>query len=141
MQTEEERALDPKHIFVDERLKGRCVYCGGAPETADHVPSRVLLDEPLPKNLPVVEACRECNRSFSLDEEYFACLLECIVTGTTRNEALGREKIKRALARNSRLVSALESCRWEDEKGHIWWNPDETRIRNVILKLARGHAA
>lgn len=75
--------MDPKHLFVDERLKGSCVYCGGPPETVDHVPSRVFLDDPLPENLPVVEACRECNGGFSLDEEYLACLLECVMTGTT----------------------------------------------------------
>jgi hypothetical protein len=34
-----DRHGNPKHLFVDERLKGSCVYCGGPPETVDHVPS------------------------------------------------------------------------------------------------------
>ncbi len=133
--------MDPKHLFVDERLKGSCVYCGGPPETVDHVPPRVFLDDPLPENLPVVEACRECNGGFSLDEEYLACLLECVMTGTTETKGLTREKVKRALSRNPRLRAQLEKCRWDDGSGRPWWQPDEARVRNVVMKLARGHIA
>lgn len=132
---------DPKHLFVDERLKGSCVYCGGRPDTVDHVPSRVFLDDPLPENLPVVEACRECNGGFSLDEEYLACLLECVMAGTTETDGLAREKVKRALSRNPRLTAQLDACRWDDLFGRPWWRPDDARVRNVVLKLAKGHAA
>lgn len=132
--------MDPKHLFLDERLKGRCAYCGGPPETVDHVPSRVLLDNPLPENLPVVEACRKCNGGFSLNEEYLACLLECTMSGTTEISQLSREKIRQALDRNPRLQNQLEQCRRTDDSGHIWWQPDEARVRNVIMKLAQGHA-
>lgn len=115
--------MDPKHLFLDERLKGRCTYCGGPPETVDHVPSRVLLDNPLPANLPVVEACQKCNGGFSLDEEYIACLLECTMSGTTEISELSREKIKHALARNPRLRNQLEQCRRTDDCGHIVSDP------------------
>jgi hypothetical protein len=59
--------MDPKKLFIDERLKGICAYCGARPESRDHVPSRVLLDKPYPENLPVVEACFKCNGEFSAD--------------------------------------------------------------------------
>ena len=49
--------MDPKHLFADERLRGYCVYCGGEPSTADHVPARVFLDEPHPETPRVVDAC------------------------------------------------------------------------------------
>jgi hypothetical protein len=42
--------MDPRHLFIDERLTGRCVYCGGRPNTRDHCPSKVLLDEAFPAN-------------------------------------------------------------------------------------------
>ena len=74
--------MDPRKLFVDERLTGKCIYCGRNPETRDHVPSRVLLDKPFPDNLPVVDACRTCNEDFSQDEEYLACLIECAICGT-----------------------------------------------------------
>ena len=42
-------------------------YCGAYPDTRDHVPSKVLLDEPYPPDLPVIGACQRCNTSYSLD--------------------------------------------------------------------------
>ena len=62
--------MDPRKLFVDERLIGMCSYCGREPETRDHVPSRILLDDPFPPNLPVVEACRTCNESFYVVVQY-----------------------------------------------------------------------
>jgi len=38
--------------YGDSRNKGFCVHCGGPDETRDHVPAKVLLDEPYPENLP-----------------------------------------------------------------------------------------
>ena len=55
--------------WVDKRLTGMCAYCGGECESDDHVPSKAFLDDPLPKNLPVIDACLACNQGFSLDEE------------------------------------------------------------------------
>lgn len=34
--------MDPKHLFVDERPKGGCVYSGGRPDTVDHLACRVV---------------------------------------------------------------------------------------------------
>jgi hypothetical protein len=68
--------------FGDERQSAYCVHCAGQTDTRDHVPSRVLLDEPYPPNLPVVPACRDCNEEASADEEYVACLVECTLAGS-----------------------------------------------------------
>lgn len=65
--------MDQLHNYADNRLVVGCIYCGGRDDTKEHVPSRVLLDEPLPENLPVVYACRSCNNGYSKVEEYFAC--------------------------------------------------------------------
>ncbi|CAK8717345.1 HNH endonuclease [Candidatus Electrothrix aarhusensis] len=133
--------MNPKHFCVDQRLCGTCVYCGSQPNTRDHVPSRILLDDPMPANLPVVESCEECNHGFSLDEEYIACLLECVVHGSVETQVLQRPKVKRILAKKARLATMLlESARTADD-GTILWIPDEQRVHNVMLKLARGHAA
>src|SRR5690349_5967316 len=91
------QSMDPKHLFYDDRLKGFCVYCGGPEETRDHVPSKVLLDEPYPTPLPVVPACERCNGSFSLDEEYLACFIECTICGTTDPTKVRRPRIQRKL--------------------------------------------
>lgn len=133
--------MDPRQLFLDERLTGMCVYCGGRPDTRDHVPSKILLDDPLPSDLPVVGACTTCNRGFSLDEEYLACLLECVLCGTTDPSDLQRKKAKRALSRNSKLAARIDSSRQTDDAGTLIWQPEHDRVRGIVLKLSQGHAA
>jgi len=127
------------HTFADERLLVGCIYCCGATDTRDHVPSRVFLDEPYPENLPVIPACASCNGSFSLDEEYVACLIECAKTGSM--DAVRRPKIRRILRDSPALAARLSQARSVGEDGTIYFAAETSRVRNVILKLARGHAA
>ena len=133
--------MDPRHLPVDSRLVGPCAYCGEEPGTSDHVPSKVLLDDPLPSDLPTVDACSTCNASFSLDEEHLACFLECALSGTTEPGALSRGKIGRTLARNPSLVELIQNSRRVGDANSMVWIPDDNRVRNVVVKLARGHAA
>jgi len=125
--------------FGDNRNKGWCVYCGGPDETRDHVPSRVLLDEPYPPELPVLPACAACNRAFSCDEAYLACVIECALTGSVES-AKARRKVCDMLTRSAALATRLAAARYERD-GEIGFNPEPERVRAIILKLARGHAA
>lgn len=133
--------MDPRHLFFDERMAGFCVFCGRAPYSRDHCPSRILLDEPFPPNLRVVESCRECNESFSLDEEYVACLLECVVCGSVDPARLTRPSVRRILADKPALAALIASGRNFDDSGDTVWQVDEARVRRIVLKLARGHIA
>jgi hypothetical protein len=126
--------------YSDERLHGKCVFCGGPDETADHVPSRVFLDKPYPENLPCVPACHKCNSGFSLDEEYLACLIGCVKAGSADPKAMHRPKVARTLEQKPDLASRILSGRTEGPSGPIF-TPEADRVRNVIVKLARGHAA
>ncbi len=125
--------------FGDDRNKGWCVLCGGPGQTRDHVPSRVLLDEPYPVELPVVPACSECNASFSADEAYLTCLIECALAGSVET-AKRRRKVDELLARSPALASRLQAARYQgaQESG---FTPEQDRVRRVLVKLARGHAA
>lgn len=125
--------------FGDGRNKGWCVYCGGPGETRDHVPSRVLLDEPYPPELPVVSACAACNRAFSRDEAYFACLIECALTGSVE-AAKTRHKVGEMLTKSPALGTLLAAAHYERD-GELGFDPEPDRVRAIILKLARGHAA
>lgn len=125
--------------FCDERLEGLCTYCQGPAETTDHVPSKVLLDLPYPENLPVVPACYNCNQSFSLDEEYFACLIECALCGSTHIADIQRNKVREIFLKRPILRDRIEKAR-KIINGNVYFMPEQDRIRNVILKLARGHA-
>jgi hypothetical protein len=126
--------------FGDLRNQGFCVHCGGPYETDDHMPSKVFLDRPYPENLPVSPACAECNESFSRDEEYLACLLECVIAGEVNPDVVGRENISRKLRRQPALAARLAAARRLDGETVVW-EAEVARVRNVILKLARGHAA
>lgn len=134
--------MNPRHLFMDERLTGICVYCGAPhPDTRDHVPSRVLLDKPYPPQQPVVGACEKCNASFSLDEQYLACFIECVIRGTVEVAGLQRTKIRRILGDSPSLQHRIEACMRKDAAGNLLWQPEADRVRKIILKLARGHVA
>lgn len=123
----------------DDRQTAFCAYCAGATDTRDHVPSRVLLDQPYPTNLPIVFACQPCNRSFSADEEYVACLVACVLAGSTSPSTVAREKVRRILSDKPALAARLENAR-SCIGGITRFEIEANRIRNVVLKLARGHA-
>lgn len=125
--------------FSDQRLDNMCSYCGDFPETRDHVPSKILLDEPFPENLQVVPCCLKCNQNFSLDEEYFACAIECIIHGTTEIENLHREKVKSILSTKDTLRQRIENS-FVLENGNKYFKFEQDRFENVIVKLAKGHA-
>jgi hypothetical protein len=133
--------MDQIRCYGDERLVVSCVYCGNGPiETRDHVPSRILLDDPFPENLPIVPACSACNQDFSLDEEYLACLVECIVCGSTDPRALRRPKVARRLAKQPKLAALLERAHSRTGSASHFCI-DEERVKRIVAKLARGHAA
>lgn len=123
----------------DERIGNSCVHCGGRVETYDHCPSKVFLDEPYPDNLPGVPACKSCNRGYSVDEEYVACVLGCVLAGSTVPAQLGRAKIARIMSEKPKLRSMIASCMEATSIGTVV-HPDMKRVANVLLKLARGHA-
>ena len=131
--------MDPKQLFIDERFKGICAYCGADADSRDHVPSRVLLDEPLPENLPVVESCAKCNRDFSIDEEYVACLIECVIQGTSSPNDKFREKVAKTLSARPSIAARIDDAKTIDKENNLIWLPESERVRTVILKLARGH--
>jgi hypothetical protein len=126
--------------YGDQRQISTCVYCSGHTDTADHVPSKVLLDKPYPENLPVVPTCRKCNQGFSLDEEYVACLVECAVVGSVHPSDMKRDRIGRILQTRPALATRLAQAQ-EVKPSGITTKTEDIRVRNVVLKLARGHAA
>lgn len=131
--------VKPFRDYGDVRELANCAFCGGETGTRDHCPSRVFLDEPYPIDLPVVPACSACNAGFSLDEEYLACLVSCVVAGSTDPEAVPREKIGRILTEKPALRARIElACVKPD--GRVCFTPEHARVTSVATKLAQGHA-
>ena len=126
--------------YGDQRNKGFCVHCGGIDETCDHVPSKVFLDDPYPDNLMVCAACLKCNNGLSFDEEYLACLLECIIAGDANPGEMRRPKIARTLIQKPALLRRLQDSKTQ-YNGQPHWSVEYDRVKAVVLKLARCHMA
>lgn len=126
--------------YADNRLIRGCIYCAGLADTRDHVPSKCLLEQPYPANLPVVGCCNSCNQDFSKDEQYLVCLIESVLCGSTDPEKIGRPSVARIMRNSPALRKRIENSRTEAD-GQIVFIPEIDRIYNVMLKLARGHAA
>lgn len=123
--------------FTDQRLAAFCAFCGGPPDSRDHVPPRIFLDLPHPENFPVIGACIGCNRGASLDEEYVACLLEVAACGSVNPSDLRRQKIARTLEERPAIAAKLtDSLKSSGE--FLVSQEDRARLSTVLEKIARG---
>ncbi len=130
---------DAKRARVLELNGGRCIYTGQPATSADHVPPKCLLAQPLPANLSTVPCARDFNSSIARDEQYFLMLLGQVAM----HPALARRiheggDIDRALWRSpgldQRLVNQLEvTC-----DGRVAIMPETDRIDRVLRKIAAG---
>ena len=140
--------MDQIAEFVDERQKSGCIQCGawigGVQTSNDHVPSKNLLRKPFPENLPVVKICKDCNSSFSADEEYLFLFLHCVLTEATDPNRHIDARVARALRRHKRLHSRIKNSRMEYETiggdTRCVWKLETERVSRVVIKNARGHA-
>jgi len=128
----------------DDRQGTWCVHCGTTSKgSRDHIPSKSFLDRPYPQNLPTLDICDDCNKSFSIDEEYVACAIECIACGTTDPDGLSRTKIAKSLRSNEKLKNRIHRSKSRQldlfDKDRILWNVEIERVSAVLLKNARGH--
>jgi len=119
--------------------KNRCLFCGKPASTRDHIPSKCLLEKPYPLNIFTIPSCEKCNKSFSLDEEYFINVLVEIST----NPALLSKKdvngsVYRARQRSIKLKKRIESSLLTGNDGRIYIKPEYERIEKIIEKNALG---
>ena len=139
--------MKPLEDFSDERLKLHCIHCGVFLEACDanedHVPSKCLLDRPLPDNPPKVTVCAACNLSFARDEEYLSVLLAAVLTGDAAPDASRFPKAATAIRRSPKLHARIEQSKREQltlfGEPEILWAADAERVERVIVKNARGH--
>jgi hypothetical protein len=76
------------------RPASRCYLCGGTQDlTRDHVPPANLFLEPRPTNLITVPCCRNCNQSYSLDDEAMRAWLSAAENRSASGERIWRERV------------------------------------------------
>ena len=125
-----------------------CIHCGETLNdkncNKDHVPSKMILGRPLPKNTPKVLICKKCNNKFSKDEEYFFVFLNCVISGSTDPDKQKNRKIARSLERSPKLRGRIEKSIVTQttffDEDRVSWRPEYGRLNDVIVKNARGHA-
>ncbi len=133
--------------FSDRRQKAWCIHCGIAlhvsPTNRDHAPSKSLLDQPFPPNLPLVIICVACNSSFSDSEQYLVAFLGSVLRGTADPDLHEDSAARRILRWNSSLRTSIEQARREYKtvggETRLLWEPDSGKINRALTKNARGH--
>ncbi len=117
----------------------KCTFCEKLADSKDHIPSRNLLEKPFPKNLLTVPSCRECNQSFSLDEEYF---LNVLVEISNNPKLVARKSlggnVYKARQRSPKLKAKIEKSYFQNENGKYYFKTEYDRIKRVIEKNALG---
>jgi len=116
----------------------KCSFCNKEADSKDHIPSKSLLEKPYPNNLLTIPACKKCNKSFSLDEEYFLNVL----TEISNNPNLVVRKNEGGNVFKSRKRSPKLKARIEESyiqtNGKIFFKIELDRINRVIEKIALG---
>lgn len=133
--------------FSDERPKMYCIHGGvllsSRKANRDHVPSRCLLDRPLPDNPPKVTVCAKCNSSFARDEEYVSVLLAAVISGDAVPDPSKFPKAAKSVRRRPKLHARIAKARREQGtlfgEPEVLWAAEAERVERVIVKNARGH--
>jgi hypothetical protein len=116
-----------------------CLYCGEKATTLEHVPSKSLLEKPFPNNLFTFPACEKCNKSFSLDEEYFLNVLTVLSQSETLvNRTLPGGSIYKSRQRSNKLHNRLLNSLVQGEDGRTYFKPEVERLKKIIEKYAFG---
>jgi len=121
------------------RQNKTCLYCGKNAETKDHAPSKNLLEKPFPNNLLTIACCEKCNKSFSLDEEYFLnVLVEVSDNPTLLAKKQNGGSVLKARDRSIGLKQRIKNSLIQAEDGRIYFKSENDRIKRVIEKNAFG---
>ena len=132
-------ACPQRRAVTASRGQGACVYCGAMATSREHVPPRFLLEKPLPPDLLTVRSCTDCNRSFSLDEQYMQVVIAKIghvpqLMARVEKAGIVDRALERAPGLDQRIVDSLEV----GSDGRIWLMPERERILRIVLKIAYG---
>lgn len=126
-----------KESILKKELK--CLYCKREATNKEHVPSKCLLEKPYPNNLITFPACDICNKSFSLDEEYF---LNALATLSESQTLVARTQpggsIYKARERNDRLYNRILDSIIQEDDGRTYFKIEGNRIKKIIEKYAFG---
>lgn len=120
-----------------------CIFCQDKdvnfPKDGDHVPPRFIFGKNPPPNLRKVPSCRDCNNSFSKDEEYFRLIITGFLSHTTQANDIFDSKISRSFDRSPIIENAFwKLLKIDPEKNKPYVDFDIERIQRVASKICVG---
>lgn len=127
-----------RNRFTQSSIYNHCPFCGNPADTQDHVPSKGFIDNIPKEGLRTIPCCKTCNNSFSLDEEYTFCAIECYVCETLTTEGIQREKVRATLNHSPKILYSIQELNKGNTSNHI--KIDWERVKNTIRKNLIGHA-
>lgn len=149
--SEQHDATENGTIEMARRATPVCIYCEAKPGIEpDHVPPVGLIPLPRPSSLITVPACAECNRGYSMDDQYFQFFLasrndlqdhpavqqvsSTVQRGLNRPESKGL--LKGILA--SSRVSTVAEDGTSTPRQQMQYQPAWNRIDNVVKRVVKG---
>lgn len=134
-----------------QRLISACTYCGkNGTRADDHIPPKNLFPDPKPSDLVTVPCCDVCNRSASLDDEYFR--LVTVFRADVSHHGAARElwqpvfrsmNIPQKQGFRNAFVRTLKPVQLRSPAGLYLgetgtFQTDFGRVANVIKRVTRG---
>lgn len=119
--------------------KASCYLCGKPATTKDHIPPKALFARPRPNNLLTLACCQECQRAYSLDEEYFRNNISMISDYGKAKEIW--EATRRSYRRRPRIFGEITSRVFPVRIGANVLPVvrfDRQRTSRVLAKIAKG---
>lgn len=142
--------MEQRNLYVDSRILHRirydrdnyseCIYCSQTADSREHVPSKVFLHKPYPKNLSIVPSCSKCNNGYSQDEIFVYLCIEKLKKCYYQDYEFCNETLSR-IKKYQNIADEVDSL--IKNQGLLPINPyalTDARISNVLEKLALGHA-
>lgn len=128
-----------------------CIYCGSGEDlTRDHIPPKTLFPKPRPSNLITVPCCKNCNGSFSLDDEYFQIMLSLRIDVHKKDSVQKNwKKILRGLKRSESagfyksIMSSIKKRNVKTKDGIYLgkistYDIDVERVKNISDRIIQG---
>jgi hypothetical protein len=103
----------------------RCIYCSCIANTKDHVPPKLLLEQPYPLNLKTVPACEKCNNAFADDERYFRDAIAHVgFVPSLQKKLKSGGVVMRSLEHSPALWKRFEEAHQEGSDGIIYFSTE-----------------
>lgn len=141
--------LKGNQLANSKKIQGICAYCGKVGDvTGDHVVPQCLWPGRVPKNAPVVDACKTCNHiSKSSDDTYLRdVLVTNAASATSPRTKRIYPKFLRSMNRNqSQMVNDLRDVRLVEKRqinemtlNILASQTADERIVRILSRIARG---